>query len=36
VVRDWERRKLVPEGTARALLRLIDRMPEAVFALSAS
>jgi putative transcriptional regulator len=35
-VRGWERGKLSPQGTARALLRVIDRMPEAVLALSAS
>jgi putative transcriptional regulator len=35
-VRDWERGKLSPQGPARALLRVIDRVPEAVFALSAS
>ena len=29
-------RKLLPEGAARALLRVIDRVPEAVHALSAS
>jgi DNA-binding transcriptional regulator YiaG len=29
-VRDWERGKLVPQGAARALLRVIDRVPEAV------
>jgi putative transcriptional regulator len=34
-VRDWERGKLVPHGAARALLRVIDRVPEAVLALSA-
>jgi putative transcriptional regulator len=27
-VRNWERGKLFPQGTARALLRVIDRMPE--------
>jgi putative transcriptional regulator len=32
-VRNWERGKLFPQGTARALLRVIDRMPEAVLAL---
>ena len=35
-VRGWEQGKLVPQGTARALLRVIDRVPEAVLALSAS
>lgn len=35
-VRGWEKGKLVPQGTARALLRVIDRVPEAVLALSAS
>jgi putative transcriptional regulator len=35
-VRDWEHGKLVPQGAARALLRVIDRVPEAVLALSAS
>jgi putative transcriptional regulator len=35
-VRDWERGKLLPQGAARALLRVIDRVPEAVLALSAS
>jgi putative transcriptional regulator len=35
-VRDWERGKLFPQGTARALLRVIDRVPEAVLALRAS
>ena len=34
-VRDWERGKALPNGAARALLRMIDRVPEAVFALSA-
>jgi putative transcriptional regulator len=34
-VRDWERGKALPHGAARALLRVIDRVPEAVFALSA-
>jgi putative transcriptional regulator len=34
-VRDWERGKLLPQGAARALLRVIDRVPEAVLALSA-
>jgi putative transcriptional regulator len=32
-VRDWERGKLFPEGTARVLLRLIDQVPEAALAL---
>ena len=35
-VRDWERGKLFPQGTARTLLRVIDRVPEAVLALSTS
>jgi putative transcriptional regulator len=35
-VRDWERGKLAPQGAARALLRVIDRVPEALLALSAS
>src|SRR5436190_13899292 len=35
-VRGWEQGKLVPQGAARALLRVIDRVPEAVLALSAS
>ena len=35
-LRGWEQGKLVPQGTARALLRVIDRVPEAVLALSAS
>jgi putative transcriptional regulator len=35
-VRAWEQGKLVPQGAARALLRVIDRVPEAVLALSAS
>jgi putative transcriptional regulator len=35
-VRGWEQGKLVPHGAARALLRVIDRVPEAVLALSAS
>ena len=34
-VRGWEQGKLVPQGAARALLRVIDRVPEAVLALSA-
>jgi putative transcriptional regulator len=35
-VRGWERGRLLPHGAARALLRVIDRMPEALLALSAS
>ena len=35
-VRGWEQGKFVPQGAARALLRVIDRVPEAVLALSAS
>ena len=35
-VRGWEQGKLVPQGAARALLRVIDRVPEAVLALSAT
>jgi putative transcriptional regulator len=35
-VRGWEKGSRVPQGTARALLRVIDRVPEAVLALSAS
>jgi putative transcriptional regulator len=31
-VRDWERGRSAPEGAARTLLRLIDRMPEAALA----
>ena len=31
-VRDWERGRCAPEGTARALLRVIDSMPEAALA----
>ncbi len=34
-VRGWEQGKLVPQGAARALLRVIDRVPEAVLALCA-
>ncbi len=34
-VREWERGTLLPEGAARALLRVIDRVPEAAFALLA-
>ena len=34
-VRDWEHGKALPDGAARALLRVLDRVPEAVFALSA-
>jgi putative transcriptional regulator len=35
-LRGWEQGKLLPQGAARALLRVIDRVPEAVLALSAS
>ncbi len=35
-VRGWEQGRFVPQGAARALLRVIDRVPEAVLALSAS
>ena len=35
-VRGWEQGKLAPQGAARALLRVIDRVPEAVLALSAN
>ena len=35
-VRGWEQGKLAPQGAARALLRVLDRVPEAVLALSAS
>jgi len=35
-MRGWEQGRLVPQGAARALLRVIDRVPEAVLALSAS
>jgi putative transcriptional regulator len=35
-VRGWEQGKLLPQGAPRALLRVIDRVPEAVLALSAS
>ena len=35
-VRGWEQGKLVPQGAAHALLRVIDRVPEAVLALSAN
>jgi putative transcriptional regulator len=35
-VRGWEQGKLVPQGAASALLRVIDRVPEAALALSAS
>jgi putative transcriptional regulator len=31
-VRDWERAKRSPEGAARALLRVIDRIPAAALA----
>jgi putative transcriptional regulator len=34
ILRGWEQGKLVPQGAARALLRVIDRVPEAVLALS--
>ena len=32
-VRGWEQGRLVPQGAARGLLRVIDRVPEAVLAL---
>jgi putative transcriptional regulator len=32
-VRDWEHGRRLPQGAARALLRVIDRVPEAVLAL---
>jgi putative transcriptional regulator len=35
-LRGWEQGKLSPRGPARALLRVIDRVPEAALALSAS
>ena len=35
-LRDWEQAKLLPQGPARALLRVIDRVPGAVLALSGS
>ena len=35
-LRGWEQGKLVPQGAARTLLRVIDRVPEAVLALNAS
>jgi putative transcriptional regulator len=35
-VRSWEQGKLVPQGAARALLHVIDRVPEAMLALIAS
>jgi putative transcriptional regulator len=35
-VRGWEQGKSAPEGAARALLRVFDRVPEAVLALNAS
>lgn len=35
-VRGWEQGKLAPQGAARALLRVIDRMPETVRALRAN
>lgn len=35
-VRDWEHGRRSPQGAARALLRVIDRLPEAVLALKAS
>jgi putative transcriptional regulator len=35
-VRGWEQGKLAPQGPARALLRVIDRVPEAVLALRAN
>ena len=31
-VRDWEQGRRLPRGAARALLRVIDRMPEAALA----
>ena len=34
-LRSWEQGKLLPQGPASALLRVIDRVPEAVLALSA-
>jgi putative transcriptional regulator len=34
-VRGWEQGKLLPQGAARMLLRMIDRVPEAVLALRA-
>jgi DNA-binding transcriptional regulator YiaG len=34
-VRGWEQGKLLPQGAARTLLRMIDRVPEAVLALRA-
>ena len=34
-VRGWEQGKLLPQGAARALLRVIDRVPEAALALRA-
>jgi putative transcriptional regulator len=34
-VRGWEQGKLSPQGAARTLLRVIDRVPEAMLALSA-
>ena len=35
-LRGWEQAKLLPQGPARALLRVIDRVPGAVLALSGS
>jgi len=35
-VREWERGTAAPQGTARALLRLIDRVPEAALAVLAA
>jgi putative transcriptional regulator len=35
-VRGWEQGTLAPQGAARALLRVIDRVPEAALALSVS
>ena len=34
-VRGWEQGKLAPQGPARVLLRVIDRVPEAVLVLNA-
>jgi DNA-binding transcriptional regulator YiaG len=34
-VRDWERGEPLPQGVGRALLRVIDRVPEAMLALCA-
>src|SRR5260370_36954952 len=35
-VRGWEQGKLLPQGAARALLRVVDRVPEALLAPSAA